>query len=99
MSGDSVARYLKRRLAAAEYVRASRVPGHEVTAEMDWGKAFRSRPGSADWKAHCSCGWSSSEYQYGEMEALASAERHVRTAAKEPTWKPCVAPPCPEGPS
>lgn len=77
---DDVARYLQRRRAAADFVRNAQIPGHVVTAEQDWGKAFRSRPGSDDWKARCSCGWESSAYQHGETEALASAARHLRTA-------------------
>lgn len=80
---DSIGRYLTRRRAAAEFVENSRVPGHEVTARIHYDKAFASRPGSADWKAHCSCGWSSSGWHYGEMESLASAARHIRAAAEE----------------
>jgi len=80
---DSVDRYMKRRRAAALFVRNADVPGHTITTGMDWGKAFRSRPGSADYKAYCTCGWESSGWHYGEMEAFASAERHVRAALKE----------------
>lgn len=82
MRTDDVDRYLKRRRKAAEFVRTANVPGHAVHADMSYGKAFASRPGSADWKAHCECGWSSSAWQYGEMESLASAERHIKAAAK-----------------
>lgn len=72
--------YSTKRRAAAERVRGARVPGHAVTAEKDYGKSFRSRPGSADWKAQCECGWVSSGWHYGEDDALASAERHLSQA-------------------
>jgi hypothetical protein len=74
----SIESYLARRRAAADRVRQASVPGHEVTAEKDWAKAFASRPGSDDWKAHCTCGWASSGWHHGEVEALASADRHLR---------------------
>jgi len=79
---DTVGVYLKRRQAHAEYVARSSVPGHAVHAEKDWHHAFAARNGSPDYKAHCSCGWSSSGWHYGETEALASAYRHVRAAIR-----------------
>lgn len=75
---SDVHRYLKRRRAEARFVRESKLEGHSVVAKQDMGKFFRSRPGSANWKAHCDCGWTSSTYHYGETEALASAARHIK---------------------
>jgi hypothetical protein len=74
----SIGTYLDRRRRNADIVRNAQVVGHAVIAEQDWGKSFRSRPGSADWKAHCECGWSSSAWHYGETEALASALPHIK---------------------
>ena len=68
----------ERRLAEQARIRALSTPEHKIDATKDWNKAFRSRPGSADWRAVCSCGWQSSAYYYGEDLALAGAERHLR---------------------
>jgi hypothetical protein len=73
-------RHRERRLAEYARIRALSTPEHTVSVDKDWGKAFRSRPGSADWLAQCSCGWQSSRHYYGETEAWLGAERHLRRA-------------------
>jgi hypothetical protein len=51
---------------------------HQLEVEFDYNKSFNSRPGSDDWLAKCSCGWTSSKYYYGSDEAWAGAGRHLR---------------------
>ena len=53
--------------------------GHRVSWEKDYAKAFRSRPGSADWQVKCSCGWVYSSHAYGPSHAAEVAERHLRS--------------------
>lgn len=52
---------------------------HTNRPRKDYGKSFRSRPGSADWRAGCSCGWQSSGYYYGRSEAEKAFTRHLMT--------------------
>lgn len=82
---DAADRHVARRTKAAKEVGRARVPGHEVGAHRSYDKSFRSRPGSADFKAYCSCGWESSGWHYGATDALASALRHIRAARKAGT--------------
>lgn len=77
---DTVYRYVARHKAQADYARSADIPGHQVTATMDYRKMFASRPGSADWRASCSCGWEPKTYYYGEFEAMAACGRHLRKA-------------------
>jgi hypothetical protein len=81
MGFDAGYRRFKARVARdLAFVRAHESDAHRVTADKDWGKSFRSRPGSADYKAHCTCGWTSSRWYYDEEQAVAGAARHLREA-------------------
>ena len=82
MSSTRQQAHRERRLAQEAAMRALSTPEHKLDAEKDWSKAFRSRPGSADWRATCSCGWQSSGYYYSEGQALEGAVRHLKRAAR-----------------
>lgn len=81
MTSDAVFAYVARHRQQAEFARTAEVPGHHVAAAKDWGKAFASRPGSADWRASCTCGWEPKTTYYGEIEAMAAAGRHLQKVA------------------
>lgn len=55
---------------------------HTITIERDWSKAFRSRPGSADFRVSCSCGWTYSGFAYGPKDGEEIGARHIRRARK-----------------
>lgn len=52
---------------------------HVNQSYQDMGKFFRSRPGSADYRAACSCGWVGSTWYY-KSETDAAFKRHAKRA-------------------
>ena len=82
-STDAAFVYVQRHRKQAEFARTAQVEGHSVSAGMDWAKAFASRPGSADWKASCTCGWGPKTHYYGDTEALAACGRHLQDVIRK----------------
>lgn len=59
---------------------------HHDRSYKDYGKSFRSRPGSADWRARCSCGWEGKVWYYGKSAARAGWDRHLTKVMRE-AWE------------
>jgi hypothetical protein len=93
---DATFAYVRKHEGQAQFARETDVPGHNVDTGRDMDKFFRSRPGSADHRAWCSCGWAPKITYYGEMEALAACGRHLkavlRQQAREEAREPANAP-------
>lgn len=76
-------RALDRDAREAAWAKEQDIDGHAIDVDHSYGKFFRSRPGSADWKPSCSCGWVSSQWCYGEQDAWARAAWHLRKILRE----------------